>query len=61
MSEITPLPTGGFVVLFDEWVPPTIDEITPLPSGGFVVLFEDPSTHGWSLSTLRFGGGAGWH
>ena len=53
MSEITPLPTGGAVLLFDAWTPHPIEEITPLPTGGAVLLFEDPPNDEsyWSIGT----------
>ena len=59
MSEIIPLPSGGTAIIAGEWARNPIAEIIPLPSGGTAIIYGPDA--GWSVGSLVFGAGSGWH
>ncbi len=58
--EISPVESAGTWLEVDLWTGHPVHEISPVESAGtwLEIPFADPG--GWSIGTLRFGGGGGW-
>lgn len=59
--EITPADNLGTWIEVDVWTGRPVTEIVPVDNLGtwIEITFADPG--GWSLGSLAFGGGSGWH
>ena len=59
MIETTPPRTVGRIIETDGWVVDPMIETTPPRTVGRIIEIHPSAVSGWSIGTLRFGGGAG--